>query len=235
MKTILLVDDYVLFREAMEHIFRSHTEYQIVGQAGTAQDAITLARELHPDLVLMDYSLPDENGAEATQKIIKENPRTIVVFLTVFDSDEFLFSAIRSGAKGYLLKSLSSTEVLASLRAIERSEAAISGSMTMRILNEFSRLGPRREPAESNLATLSLRELEIVKEVAVGSTNREIASRFSISEATVKNHIHSILSKLELKSRGEVAWFAHRHGIIDPAKSGDSPSSSETSHNPNEK
>jgi DNA-binding NarL/FixJ family response regulator len=166
----------------------------------------------------MDFGLPGENGVEATQKIIEERPDTVVVFLTVFDTDEFLFSAIRSGAKGYLLKSLSSVEFLASLRAIDRSEAAISSSMTRRILDEFSRLSTRREPGQSKLADLTFRELEILKEVAIGKTNHEISLRFLLSEATVKNHIHNILSKLGLKNRSEAAWFAHRHGIVDPAK-----------------
>ena len=220
MKKILLVDDHIMFRQGLASILKTQPNYRVVGEAGTAQEAIELARQLRPDIILMDFGLPGESGVDATRNILEEHPETIVVFLTVFDTDEFLFSAIRSGAKGYLLKSVSTVELLASLRAIERNEAAISRAMMTRILNEFSQLDSRTEPDETKLSSLTLREVEIVKELALGATNREIAQQFSISESTIKNHIHSILAKLGLKNRSEVAWFAHRHGIINNAKRG---------------
>ena len=218
MKKIILVDDHIMFRDGLVSILKSQAYFQVVGQAGTAHEAVELARELRPDVVLMDFGLPDESGIEATQAILEERPETIVIFLTVFDTDQFLFAAIRSGAKGYLLKSQSSVQLLASLRAIERGEVAISRAMTMHILDEFSRLGTPTKPHQSKISKLTLREFEMLKELSLGSTNREIARHFSTSETTVKNRVHSILFKLGLKNRHEVAWFVRQLGIGDLSK-----------------
>ena len=218
MKKIILVDDHIMFRDGLANILKSQTDFQVIGQAGTAHEAVELARELRPDVVLMDFGLPDKSGIEATQAILGERPETIVIFLTVFDTDQFLFAAIRSGAKGYLLKSQPSAQLLASLRAIEKGEAAISRAMTRHILDEFSRLGPPTKPHQSKLSKLTLREFEILKELSLGSTNREIAQRFANSESTVKNQVHSILFKLGLKNRREVAWFVRQQGIGDLSK-----------------
>ena len=218
MKKILLVDDHIMFREGLANILSSQADFQVIGQAGTAHAAVELARALRPDIILMDFGLPDQSGVEATRTILQERPETIVVFLTVFDTDQFLFAAIRSGAKGYLLKSQPSTQLLASLRAIDKGEAAISRTLSTHILEEFSRQGPPQEPDQSNLSKLTLREFEIMKEVSSGSTNRAIAQRYAISETTVKNVVHSILSKLNLKNRRDVIWFARQQGIENPNK-----------------
>jgi DNA-binding NarL/FixJ family response regulator len=213
MKKTLLVDDHIMFREGLANILKSQPDFQVIGQAGTVREAIESARELRPDIILMDLRLPDGSGVEATRAILDERPETIVIFLTVFDTNQFLFAAIRSGAKGYLLKSQPSKQLLASLRAIERGEAAISRTMSRQIMDEFSRQGPPAEPSQSKLSKLTLREFEIMQELSTGLTNREIAERFVLSETTVKNVIHSILSKLNLKNRHEVIWFARRQGV----------------------
>jgi DNA-binding NarL/FixJ family response regulator len=213
MKKILLVDDHTMFREGLANILKSQPDYQVVGEAGTAHDAIELARHLKPDLVLMDFHLPDGTGVDATQTILVENPQTIVIFLTVEDSDEFLFPAIRSGAKGFLLKSQSSAELIASLRKIEENEAAITGTMMKRIVDEFSRVESVRETDQSIFKGLTIREFEVFKEISTGKTNRQIAEKLDCSEATIKNHVHRILSKLGLKNRSEAAWFARRYKI----------------------
>jgi DNA-binding NarL/FixJ family response regulator len=215
MKRIILVDDHVMFREGLANILKSQPDFEVIGQAGTAQEAVDLARELRPDMVLMDFGMPDASGVEATQKIVTERPETIVIFLTVFDNDQILFSAIRGGAKGYLLKSQSSSQLLASLRAIEKGEAAISRAMVKDILDEFARQGTPVESNQSKLSKLTRREFEILKELTSGSTNFEISQRFSVSETTVKNQVHSILSKLNLKSRHEAIWFARQQGLGD--------------------
>jgi DNA-binding NarL/FixJ family response regulator len=215
MKKTLLVDDHIMFREGLSNILKSQSDFQVVSQAGTAHEAIELARELQPDIILMDFGLPDESGIEATRKILEERPETIIIFLTVFDTDQFLFAAIRSGAKGYLLKSQPSRQLLASLRAIERGEAAISRTMSRQLLDEFSRQGPPTAPGQSKLSKLTLREFEIMQELSLGLTNREIAQRFVLSETTVKNVIHSILFKLNLKNRHDVSWFVRQQGIRD--------------------
>jgi len=215
MKKIVLVDDHIMFREGLVNILRSQPDFEVIGQAGSAQEAVEMVRALRPDMVLMDFGMPDASGVEATQKIVAEMPETIVIFLTVFDNDQILFAAIRAGAKGYLLKSQSSSQLLTSLRAIEKGEVAISRAMVKEILDEFARQGTPAESNQSKLGKLTRREFEILKELTSGSTNLEISQRFSVSETTVKNQVHSILSKLNLKSRHEAIWFARQQGLGD--------------------
>ncbi len=210
---ILLVDDHTLFREGLASLFRSQPDLAVVGEAGSTSEAIVKARELKPDLVLMDFSLPDGDGTQATRAILADRPETMIVFLTVHDGDDRLFAAIRCGAKGYLLKNLASAKLLSALRALERDEAAISRNMTARILEQFARLGPRQDPERSFLAELSLREVEVLKELASDASNREISEHLSISETTVKNHVHSLLTKLNFKNRYEAASFARKQGL----------------------
>jgi two-component system NarL family response regulator len=216
MKKVILVDDHIMFREGLANILKSQADFQVIGQAGTAQEAVELVRKLSPDLVLMDFGLPDASGIEATQNIMAEKPNTIIIFLTVYDTDQILFAAIRSGAKGYLLKSQSSAQLLESLRAIEKGEVAISLAMVKDILDEFTRQGTPSDASHSKLSKLTLREFEILKELTSGSSNLEIAQHLSISENTVKNQIHGILTKLNVKNRHEAIWFARQHGIGDP-------------------
>lgn len=213
MKSVILVDDHIMFREGLANILKSQNDFQVIGQAGTAHEAVEMVRNLHPDMVLMDFEMPDASGVDATQMIMAERPGTIVIFLTVHYTEKILFAAIRSGAKGYLLKSQSGTHLLASLRAIEKGEAAISRAMVKNILDEFTRQGSPTEPGQSKFSKLTLREFEILKALTTGSSNQELAQRFSVSENTVKNQIHSILSKLNLKNRHEAIWFARQQGI----------------------
>ncbi len=214
---ILLVDDHVIIRDGLAKVLDAQADFTVVGQAGTAAEAVQMALDLNPDLVLMDIGLPDENGVIATQKILVQRPGMIIIMLTIHDTDELLFAAVRSGAKGYLLKTISGNELVASLRAIHRNEAAISRAMTSRLMNEFSRLSSPNQPSRSMLEKLTLREYEVLKFLAEGVTNQEIASHFQVTESTVKNQIHSILTKLKLKNRRDVIWFARQHGIPEPA------------------
>ena len=218
MKRVMLVDDHIMFREGLASILKAQPDFEVVGQAGDINEAVTMARELHPELILMDFELPDASGVEATQIITAELPETMVVFLTVHYTEKILFAALRSGAKGYLLKNQSSAQLLDSLRAIERGEAAISRTMVKSVLDEFSRQGMHSDPDQSRLSKLTLREMEVLKELTSGSSNLEIAQHFEISEHTVKNQVHSILNKLNLKNRHEAIWFARQHGLgnIEP-------------------
>ncbi len=214
---VLLVDDHVIIREGLASVLNAQPDFTVIGQAGTAKEAVEMALALAPDLILMDIGLPDENGVVATQKILAENPAAAIVMLTIHDTDELLFGAVRSGAKGYLLKTISSSELVASLRAIQRNEAAISRAMTSRILDEFTRLSTPHSPSQALFSRLTLREFEVLKVLSEGATNQAIANYFGISEATVKNQIHSILTKLKLKNRRDVIWFAREHGVSSPA------------------
>ncbi|MGD8795024.1 MAG: response regulator transcription factor [Anaerolineae bacterium] len=210
---ILLVDDHVLFREGLASLLASQPDLELVGEAGSVAGVIALARKLRPDLVLMDFGLPDGTGLDATEAILKDRPETKIVFLTFHDDDERLFAAIRKGAKGYLLKNVSTSELLSYLRGVEQGRAAITPDMTSRILEEFSQSRPPTGASGTALADLTPREVEVLRLLTTGATNFELAERLVISENTVKNHVSSILSKLNLKNRREAASFARRHGL----------------------
>jgi DNA-binding NarL/FixJ family response regulator len=211
---ILLVDDHVLVREGFESLLNSQTDFHVVGQAGSVVEAITIARQLAPDLILMDFGLPDGTGLDATQAILAEQPEIKIVFLTIHEEDDRLFAAIRSGAKGYLLKNVPVAKLLTFLRRTEQGEAAISADMATRILAEFSRLEPRPRYDRLEMDELTLRELEVLKELASGASNREIADCLVIAENTVKTHVRNILTKLNLSNRREATAFAHSQGLL---------------------
>lgn len=212
---VLIVDDHVLFREGLVSLLRGQSDFTVVGEAGGVHEAIAMARELQPDLILMDFGLPDGTGLDATQAVLAERPQTKIVFLTVHEQDDRLFAAIRSGAKGYLLKNVPVSRLLVYLRGVERGEPAISLNMVGQILDEFSRLSSPGDSDRAEVGELTLREVEILRELANGATNREIADRLVVSENTVKVHVHNLLSKLNLRNRREAANFARRHGLTN--------------------
>jgi len=208
---ILVVDDHPLFRSGLVSLLNGQPDFLVVGVAGTLEESVNKTLELKPDLVLMDFILPDGDGLEATQIILALRPETRIVFLTIHETDELLFSAIRSGAKGYLLKNISVKKMLQLLRGLSSGEAAITLKMASRILEEFARQEWRTPEGDPAFEQLTTRELEILKIIASGATNREIAARLFISENTVKNHVHSILEKLKLHNRREAAYLAARY------------------------
>lgn len=208
---IVIVDDHALFREGLASIMRSEPDIEIVGMAGTVKEAVEISGVAKPDIILMDFTLPDGTGAEATRLILDEQPESKIVFLTISEEDEDLFVAIRSGAKGYLLKNMQPKKLIISLRSVQNGESALSRSMTMRLMEELSRT---KRPEYSQDATLTHREMEILRALASGLSNQEIAKQYYISENTVKYHVHSILGKLGLGNRRELADYAREHGLI---------------------
>ena len=209
---VLIVDDHVLFREGLVSLLNSDASFKVVGQAGSVRESIDQARKLKPDLILMDFSLPDGDGSEASAAILKEMPDCKIVFLTMYDADENLFAAIRSGAKGYMLKNAPVCELMNSLNSLTKGEAAISPSMTLRILEEFSHSTNNGHHQPPDL--LSPRELDILRELSSGASNNEIAARLFLSVNTVKHHIHNLLAKLELENRREAINYARKHGLV---------------------
>jgi NarL family two-component system response regulator LiaR len=210
---ILIVDDHVLFRQGLVSLFKAQSDFEVVGEAGTVREALQNARLLQPDLVLMDFNLPDGTGLEATEAILAELPACKIVFLTIYETEERLFEAIRKGAKGYMLKDTPISNLLASLRAVERGEPALSRGMMASIIEEFAHTPKSMKLQANPLIKLSHRELEILREVARGASNQEIAGRLFLSENTVKHHVHNILKKLELENRRQLASFANEHGV----------------------
>jgi DNA-binding NarL/FixJ family response regulator len=214
---VLLADDHVLFREGLSGIIASQADMQVVGEASDGLEAVIKARELQPDLILMDIQMPGCDGLEATRRIKQEQPATTIVVLTVRDDEEKLFEAIKSGAQGYLLKSARSKEVLEMLRGALRGEAAIPPHLAGRMLEEFRRLSRQAtasDEEEDEIPTLTMREQEVLGLVAQGMADKDIAAALSLSLHTVKSHLRNILAKLHVSSRHEAARFARRRGLI---------------------
>jgi DNA-binding NarL/FixJ family response regulator len=213
--TIMVVDDAVLFRESLLTLLQQQPEMTVVGQAGSVEEAVTAALRLKPEMILMDFSLPDGTGLDATLAILAQLPKTKIVFLTVHEDDERLFGAIRAGAAGYVFKNARAAELVKTLRGVARGEVGISRALARRILDEFARTPSQPSEAEAfgTVEELTARELDIVRELARGLSNHEIADKFVISENTVKNHVRNVLGKLHLHSRREIANYARTHGL----------------------
>jgi len=210
---IIIVDDHILFREGIAAILRPEADIKIVGMVGSVREAVEAANSSKPDVVLMDFHLPDGDGTDATRRILEKHPSCKIIFLTMSEQDENMFKAIRSGAKGYILKNMHPPQLLAAIRSVERGESALSAAMTLRLMEEMTRSteASTPHPAEN---TLTLRELDVLRAIADGLSNQEIGERLFISENTVKFHVHSLLSKLNLPDRREAASYARRHGLI---------------------
>jgi DNA-binding NarL/FixJ family response regulator len=201
---ILIVEDHLLFQESLGRMLDVQADMVVVGGAATVRQAVEQARMFEPDVILMDFTLPDGTGVEATEMILAEQPDVKIVFLTIHEEDEKIFKAIRHGAIGYLPKNVSSSRLLAYLRGIDRGELAIPPEFTTRIFKEFAQMSPREELNSDAQSKLTPRQREILKELKTGATNRQIAVRLVISEQTVKNHVSRVLKKLNVKSRHEL-------------------------------
>ncbi len=210
---ILVVDDHTLFREGIVNILNAQPDMQVIAQASDGLEAVVLARSLRPDIVLMDIHMPGTDGIEATRLIKRDVPETYVLMLTVRDEDEKLFEAIKSGAQGYLLKTIRAQQLIDMLHAAQRGELTLSPGLANRILDEFRRLSTSSSAASTTsplLEPLTARERQILSLVARGATDREIAQELVISVYTVKAHIRSILNKLHVTSRHQAARLAQQ-------------------------
>jgi DNA-binding NarL/FixJ family response regulator len=211
---VLLADDHSLFREGLAGILRAQPDFEVIGEAADGLEAVVKARDLRPDLIVMDVCMPDCDGVEATQKIRRELDEVVIVMLTVRDEDEKLFEAIKSGAQGYLLKNIRSRELLNLLRGAVRGEAAITPALGARMLEEFRRLSQRDIPPTDEAVYLTQREQDVLVLAAQGATDKEISEELSVSIHTVKSHMRNILAKLHLSHRHEAALYALREGLI---------------------
>ncbi|MDN4074304.1 response regulator [Fictibacillus terranigra] len=208
---ILVVDDHLHAREGISDLLEDYSEFQIVGEARNGKEAIEMTGKLNPDLVLMDISMPQMNGLEATKFIKLHYPAVKVVMMTVSDEITDLFEAVKRGAQGYLLKNLHSSEWYSYLRAFALDEAPMSKEMAFRILHEFTRTKQGKV-----VSPLSSREQDVLQFVARGDSNREISEKLYISEHTVKTHLKNILSKLHLENRVQLTSYAYNKGWIQP-------------------
>lgn len=208
---VLIADDHPLFRDGIASLL-SARDYVVVGQAGNGAQAVKLVEELHPDLVLMDIRMPGVNGLAATRLIQAAYPETKIVILTVSEEDDDLFEAIKSGAAGYIQKSLDSVQFFALLDGVLRGEAGLTPILAGKILRDYARRQhPSAQPVPEEVTP---REFEVLELVAQGATNAEIAMRLAVSENTVKFHMKNILQKLHASNRAEVVAYALRSGLI---------------------
>ena len=206
---ILIADDHELFREGVASLINAHADLEVVGQAGDGLEALRLACDLRPDLIILDIKMPVCDGLEATRLIRARLPEARLLILTVHDEDEKLFDALQAGANGYLLKSIHAPDFLQAVQEALAGEAVLSPKLATRLLTEFNRLTARVSAAAPvNAADLTARERDVLNLIAAGATDKEIAARLSLSLHTVKTHVRNILSKLHAINRRQAARLA---------------------------
>jgi DNA-binding NarL/FixJ family response regulator len=214
---VLLVDDQLLFREGLATLLSVRPEVEVVGEAANGLEALERVAALRPHVVLMDLRMPVLNGVEATRRLRAAYPDVRVVALTTFDDDEDIFEALRAGALGYLLKDVSADRLLEAIRAAARGESFLQPSIASKVVAEFTRLAETQTPTpitESPVEELSEREVQVLRLLASGASNKEIGVALNLAEGTVKNHITNILGKLGVRDRTQAALQAKAHGII---------------------
>jgi len=208
---ILLVDDHEVVRLGLKSLLERHPQFEIIGEAATAREALELVANTHPDVVVMDIRLPGTSGIEACEEITSRFPETRVLMLTSYAEDEMLFSAIRAGASGYVLKQIGGEELVHALEAVARGEALLDPAVTQRVFQEVRRAV--KEEEASAFVHLSQQERHVLLLVSEGKTNREIAKALFLGEGTVRNYVSSILSKLGVSNRAEAAAYAVEHNL----------------------
>ncbi len=206
---VLLVDDQSLIRQGLRALLELEPDLEIVGEAENGEIAIKLIEELHPDVVLMDIRMPIMDGVAATREIQKRFSEIKVLVLTTFDDDEYVTAALQNGAMGYLLKDTPSEELAVAIRAVYKGYTQLGPGIVKKLLTSFSPATANNSPPPPSLAELTPREKEVLRLIATGATNKEIAQQLYISEGTVKNHVTNILNRLNLRDRTQAAIFAN--------------------------
>lgn len=213
---VLIADDHRVVREGLVAILKTKENIEVVGEAQDGQEAVEKARTLEPDVILMDVSMPRMGGVEATRLIKREFPHIGIVALTMYEEQQYIFDLVRAGATGYLLKDTESAQIVEAIRAISRGESLIHPSVASKILAEFSLLAQKKGRKPSWVEhDLTEREITVLRLVADGKTNKEIANSLGLSEKTVKNHVRNIFHKLQVYDRTQAAILGIRKGIID--------------------
>jgi DNA-binding NarL/FixJ family response regulator len=215
---VLIVDDQALVRAGFRMILEAEEDVEVVGEAADGREAVAEARRLKPDVVLMDVRMPDMDGIEATRRLLEGGDSAAkVVMLTTFDMDEYVYDALRAGASGFLLKDVPPEQLVAGIRAVASGDALLAPAVTRRVIEEFVRHPPasvRTLPLQ--LGELTARELEVLKLIARGFSNAEIAAELFVSETTVKTHVAHLLMKLDLRDRVQAVVLAYESGLVEP-------------------
>ncbi len=216
---VLIADDQTLVRDGFHMILDAQEDIEVVGEAADGVEAVAKARELHPHVVLMDVRMPNRDGLDATRELLRELPQIHVLILTTFDLNEYVYEAMKAGASGFMLKDAPRAQLLHGVRTVAAGDALLAPTITRRLIEQFVRRPPasiRTLPAK--LEELTARELEVLKLVARGRSNSEIAAELYVSEATVKTHVAHALHKLDLRDRVQAVVFAYEHGLVEPGE-----------------
>ena len=209
MLTILLADDHNIVRQGLKLILGAHADLRVVGEAANGKEAVDLAQQLKPDVILMDVAMPEINGIEATRSIVQANPRARVLVLSMHKEAVYVREILRAGARGYILKDAIDTELLSAVRSVAGGDGYVSPAISGTLLDDHNQRS--NDPAD----TLSVREREVLKLIAEGKTNKDVATHLNLSVYTVDSHRGKIMEKLNLHSTGELVRFALKHGLAD--------------------
>ncbi|MFQ5577081.1 MAG: response regulator [Anaerolineae bacterium] len=213
---MLLADDHVVLRQGVAQALELQADMKVVAQASNGAEAVKLARQHRPNVALLDINMPEMDGVEATRRITAELPETGVIILTMYHQDEYIFEAIKAGARGYLLKEAELSELVRAVRSVARGEAVIDAAIAGRVMAELRVAMAPTQPTEEPLAE---RDVEILRLLAQGQSNQEIADQLSISEKTVRNRLSLVFRRLHLKNRTEAALYAMQQGLAEPPDS----------------
>ncbi len=214
MINILLVDDQTLMRDGLRTLLELEDDLQVIAEAGNGEEAIAQYAAHQPDVVLMDVEMPTLNGVEATKQIVAADANARIIILTTFDTDTYIFEGLRNGAKGYLLKAVSGDELASAIRTVNGGNSLIDPAVTAKVLAALSGTTPAAAPAQPLIDPLSERELDVLRLLAAGNSNREIARALHLAEGTVKNYVTSLLQKIGARDRTQAALKAKELGIL---------------------
>ena len=214
---VVVADDQGMVRSGFSVLLNAQPDIEVIGEAINGQEAITQAAELRPDVILMDVRMPVLDGLQATRQIAAEDGAPRVLVLTTFDLDDYVYEALRAGASGFLLKDVTAEQLFHAVRVIAAGEALLAPTVTRRLISEFARQRPRTDNSHAaRLATLTPREMQVLRLVAEGLSNPEIAARFTVTEETVKTHVSRVLAKLGLRDRTQAVVTAYETGLVVP-------------------
>jgi len=212
--TVLLAEDHTLFRQGLKKIISSVQGMEVVGEASNGMEAVELSEKLQPDVILMDINMPKLDGVRATQRITESEEHPAIIVLSMHREDEYIFDALKAGAKGYFLKTSDSQDLVEAIRSVVRGEAVLEPELAQKVLDEFRRMSTMPRSKATGLASLSTREIEILRLVAQGLSNQDIADKLHLATKTVKNQLYVIFQKLQLNNRTQAALYALRKGLI---------------------
>lgn len=217
MVRILLADDHALFRQGLRSLLEAEPDFKVMGEAKDGREALRHALEAHPDIILMDIQMPGLDGVQATKEILSEWPQARIIMLTMYRQDNYVFEAVKTGARGYLLKDTDAAALVEAIRQVYQGEVLLDAEIAENIIQDFK---TRAEAGPRPHAELAEREVQILRLVAQGYTNLEIANELQLSEKTVRNRLSEIFQKLHLNNRTQAALYALREGLAEPSEQG---------------